>query len=154
MRAKSSVFTYVCTLATAAMKCPLVFIRKAKHPRCIRKIKPPVPYCSHKTALSDTATLRKWFYLVFISFVRNGTLMNVAFVMDNCGPHGADLLDSTGQVSVINLPRNCTSVLDPMDMGILPSLDVQYRSMLLNTVWKYFGTVMSCESPRKHRLLG
>lgn len=47
------------------MKVPFAYIGKAKNPRCFRKGQLPVSYFSQKSAFSDRATFRKWFYLVF-----------------------------------------------------------------------------------------
>ena len=52
--------------------------------------------------------------------------------MDNCGPHGEDMLDSRGQVQIIRLPGSCTSMFQRMDTGFIASLKIRYRSMLLN----------------------
>lgn len=51
--------------------------------------------------------------------------------MDNCGPHGANVSDPMGQVKLINLPPNCTSVHQPMDAGIIAALKKRYRHKLL-----------------------
>ena len=42
------------------------------------------------------------------------TLNKVLLIMDNCGPHGTDLVDPHDQVKVVFLPPNCTSVFQPM----------------------------------------
>lgn len=121
------------------MKVPLALIGKAKTSRCFRKRKAPVAYFGQKRACSATATIRKRFYPVFIPFARKMSSKNVALVMENCGQHRADLLDSTGQVSVITLPPNCTSMFQLTDMGVTASFKVRYRSMILNRVLEVFG---------------
>lgn len=58
--------------------------------------------------------------------------------MGNCGPHGKDLLDPTEQVSVITVPPNCTSMLQPIEMGIMADMKVRYRSMHLSRILAIF----------------
>ena len=47
--------------------------------------------------------------------------------MDNCGPHGADLVDNRAQVTILTLSPNCTSVFQPMDMGVIAALKLKYK---------------------------
>ncbi len=47
--------------------------------------------------------------------------------MDNCGPHGTDLVDPHDQVKVVFLPPNCTSVFQPMDCGVIAMVKKNYR---------------------------
>ena len=138
MKANARVSIYVCTNATGTLKVPLAFIGKSKTPRCFRKGLPPVSYFTQISAWSDTATFQKWFYLVFVPFVRKRTSKKVALVMDNCRPHGVYLLDPTEQVSVITLLPNCTSMFQPMDMRTIACLKVRCRSMLLQRMLEVF----------------
>jgi len=46
----------------------------------------------------------------------------VLLIMDNCGPQGAEVVDPSGPVQILLLPPNCTSVHQPMDMGIIAAL--------------------------------
>ena len=54
--------------------------------------------------------------------------------MENRGPHVADLCDSRMQVTILTLPPNCTSMYQPMDMGVIAALKLHYRSLLLNRI--------------------
>lgn len=135
MKAKDRITAYVCTNAIGT-KLPMAVIGKAKNPRCFRMNKPPVPYFSQKNAWSDTITFRRWFMDVFIPFVRRFTSKKVALVMDNCGPHGSDLNDPREQIQIFTLPPNCTSVHQPMDMGIIAAWKKLYRYEMLHQILK------------------
>ena len=64
----------------------------------------------------------KWLNEVFLPHIRSKTTQKVVMIMDNCGPHGAEISDPLGQVQTIVLPPNCTSVHQPMDQGIIQAL--------------------------------
>ena len=51
--------------------------------------------------------------------------------MDNCGSHRKYLVDSREQVTIFTLPPNCTSLHQPMDMGIIAVWNSHYRHTLL-----------------------
>mmetsp|Transcript_21584 Transcript_21584/g.60805 ORF Transcript_21584/g.60805 Transcript_21584/m.60805 type:complete len:327 (+) Transcript_21584:305-1285(+) len=76
--------------------------------------------------------------MVFIPHVRRTTKDNVLLLMDNCGPHGAEVSDPLGQIKITTLPPNCTSVHQPMDQGIIAALKKNYRFELLNRMLVVF----------------
>ena len=131
VKAKDRVTTFVRTNATGTQKLSMAIIGTAKQPRCFKIRAPAVPYFQHKDAWADTVTFRAWFYRVSIPFIRKTTSRKVALVMDNCGSHGNDLTDSLKQVRIFALPPNCTSLHQPMDMGVIASWKVRYRHTLL-----------------------
>lgn len=73
--------------------------------------------------------------------VRRTTSNGAVLLMETCAPHGADICDSRMQVTILPLPPNCTSMYQPMDMDVIASLKLHYRSLLLNRI----------ESTVKHR---
>ena len=131
MKAKDRVTAFVCTNASGTKKLPMAIIGTAKQPRCFKIRKPAVPYFHQRNAWADTATFRAWFYTVFIPFIRRNTSQKVALLMDNCGSHGNDLVDSKEQVRIFALPPNCTSLHQPMDMGIIAAWKARYRHTIL-----------------------
>jgi hypothetical protein len=91
-------------------------------------------YFDQNKAWSDTRTFTHWFYEVFLPHVRSKTKDKVLLIMDNCGPHGANVSDPLQQVKMIPLSPNCTAVHQPMDQGIIQALKRKYRCKLLNRV--------------------
>lgn len=51
--------------------------------------------------------------------------------MDNCGSHGDDLTDGVKQVRIFSLPPNCSSLHQPMDMGVITPWKARYHHTLL-----------------------
>jgi hypothetical protein len=72
-------------------------------------------YFDQNKAWSDTRTFTCWFYKVFLPHVHSKIKDKVLLIMDNCGPHGADISNLLQQVKMIPLPPNCTAVHQPMD---------------------------------------
>ena len=134
MKSKARVTLYVCTNATGTLKIPMSVIGTAANPRCFRKGPPKLVYFSQKNAWADARTFKQWFYTVFLPFVRRITSEKVVLLMDNCGPHSADLHDRQEQVKILTLPPNCTSMFQPMDMGVIAALKLQYKSRLLQRI--------------------
>ena len=81
-------------------------------------------------AWSDQATFSSWFHEVFLPHIRSCTSKPVLLVMENCSGHG-NLTDPHGQVSIAELPPNCTSKHQPMDMGVIAAWKQRYQSRLL-----------------------
>jgi hypothetical protein len=109
-------------------------IGTAKNPRCFRNSDPPVKYFNQAKAWSDsktfTLTFTLWYTEVFLPFVRRFTSRKVLLIMDNCSSH-TSLEDPKGQVTVVELPPNCTSKHQPMDQGIIAAFKTRYRTRLL-----------------------
>jgi len=56
---------------------------------------------------------------------------NVLLFMDNCGSHPPLKL---GNVRIIMLPPNSTSIFQPMDQGVIQSFKLAYKKTILNYV--------------------
>lgn len=134
MSAKDRVTGYVCTNADGSHKMDMAIIGKPKNPRCFRAGSPAVPYLSQQNAWSDAGTFRKWFLEVFLSSIRKRTTKAVVLLVDNSGPHGSDLEDPRGQVTIIALPPNCTARHHPMYMGVISTWKRNYRIVLLRNL--------------------
>ena len=55
----------------------------------------------------------------------------VLLFLDHAGPH---MKDTYSNVKLLFLPPNCTSVLQPLDQGIIQNIKANYRKRLLRTV--------------------
>lgn len=54
--------------------------------------------------------------------------------MDNCGPHGAELNEPKEQMTIPTLTQNCTSLHQTIDMGIISTWKLKYRSPLIRAI--------------------
>jgi hypothetical protein len=57
---------------------------------------------------------------------------NIPLFVDNCATHPKDA-SFLRNVKVIRYPANCTSVLQPLDLGVLKSYKQLYRKRLVQT---------------------
>lgn len=132
MKAKDRVTLYITTNADGTDKVPLSMIGKPQEPRCFvnRQHLLPMKYYNQNKAWSDSKVFRKW-WNDFLLHIRRRTLKPVLLILDNCGPHGTELEDPQGQVKVVFLPPNVTSVYQPMDAGVIAMVKKNYRYRLL-----------------------
>lgn len=61
----------------------------------------------------------------------------VLLFVDNCPAH--PVVDDIKNVKVVFLPKNCTSKLQPMDMGIIRNLKHFYRTRLVRRLNNFIG---------------
>ena len=109
---------------------PLIMIGKEKNPRCFKNATKKLQYYEQRRAWSESKVFTKW-WENFRRYISKRTASKVLLIMDNCGPHGTELIDPDGQVDVLFLPPNVTSVFHPMDNGVVAMLKKNYRYKLL-----------------------
>jgi len=137
MKAKDRVTIFVTTNADGSDMPPLSIIGKSKNPRCFKNRQKKLRYYNQKKAWSDSKVFAQWWEW-FQNYIRNRTNEKVLLILDNCGPHGSELVDPLGQIEVVFLPPNVTSVYQPMDAGIIAMLKKKYRYRLLMKILEIF----------------
>ena len=140
-KAKERVTLSACANVTGSIKLPLLMIGKYKKPRCFKEINMdslPVTYRNQTNAWVNTTIFLSWFQDIFVPYVQNELRkMNLEpkaiLILDNCSAHpSVELLVSPdGLVTSTYLPPNVTSLVQPMDQGVLESLKRGYRKSLL-----------------------
>jgi len=141
MKAQDRITLVLACNATGSPKIPVAMIGKAKQPKFFKppRDRCPLPYFSQPSAWMDADMLKSWFETVFVPAVRACTALPVALIWDNCGAH--EELESTS-VSFIPLPRNCTSVYQPLDLGIIACLKMRYKRRLLDLIVGSFESTL------------
>ena len=130
-----------CAKAAGTCKLPLAFIHKSARPRCFRNMSMnalPVHFFSQKKAWMDKVIFEKWFHDVFVPYVRkfcreNDIEFKILLLLDNAPAHPSisTLQSSDGKVITKFLPPNTTSLIQPMDQGILEAMKRRYKKSLL-----------------------
>ena len=130
-----------CANTAGTCKLPLAFIHKSARPRCFKNTSMnalPVCYFSQKKAWMDTMIFKKWFHDVFVPYVRkfcrdNDIECKILLILDNAPAHPSmsTLQSNDGKVVTKFLPMNTTSLIQPMDQGILESMKRRYKKSLL-----------------------
>ena len=140
-KSKDRITLNACANASGTIKLPLQVIGKAKRPRCFKGINMdllPVKYSSQKNAWMDASIFHKWFHDTFIPFVRErlsslGLEQKAVLVIDNCSAHpeASQLVSDDGKIEAVFLPPNVTSLIQPMDQGVLQALKWNYKKKLI-----------------------
>ncbi|XP_044002409.1 tigger transposable element-derived protein 2-like [Aphidius gifuensis] len=129
-----------CSNASGTIKPPLIVIGKYAKPRAIKNLQHlPVSYKHQKSAWMSNDIFTNWFYYEFVPFIskelekKNLPTKAILFT-DDYGTNGQNL--KSGDIEVIYLPQNMTSILQPMEQGCLQNLKTIYRKILLEFVVK------------------
>lgn len=136
---KSRITAMVCANSTGTHRLPLLIIGKAKQPRCFKGItKLPITYKNQKNSWMDSRIFIDWYENVFIPEVKKnqektGNTGKVLLIIDNAPSHPSEMLleSEGGKFNVLFLPPNVTSVLQPMDQGVIEAFKRFYRKQLL-----------------------
>jgi hypothetical protein len=115
--------------ASGTYKLPLFVIRTSRKPRAFKNLNLsslPVYYHAQKSAWMDATLSREWFHEKFVPAVsRHLKSRNLPektrFVLDNAPSHTNESELKKGNKSSF-LPANVTSLIQPMDQGIIQSL--------------------------------
>ena len=134
----------VCANTDASHRLKPVIVGKSAKPRVIKDImhRLPVVYKNSKSAWFTQDITKQWFHEVFDPAVRAHQAwygvdkedVKAVLLLDNAPAHPADTILSSkdGKVKAMFLPPNTTSLLQPMDQGVIESMKRHYRSLYLH----------------------
>uniref|UniRef100_UPI00398EA6BC jerky protein homolog n=1 Tax=Pristiophorus japonicus TaxID=55135 RepID=UPI00398EA6BC len=143
-----------CANATGTHKCKLMVIGKSQHPRCFKGVRIfSAHYYANKKAWVTRVIFLNWFGKHFVPQVRAHCMAagldencKIFLLRDNCSAHPDAELLVKANVRGIYLPPKITSLVDPMDQGILRSMKCLYKNeltrRLLNAVNRDIGITM------------
>lgn len=129
--------------ASGDFRLPLVFIHKSAKPRCFKNVNMsslPCHYYSQKSAWMSGDIFADWFHKQFVplvlGYLRGKSLpLNALLLLDNAPSHpGTEALThetEDGCIQAHYMPPNVTSVIQPMDQGVLENLKRRYKRDLL-----------------------
>ena len=85
----------------------------------------------------------------FDNYIGSTPGRRVALVLDNCSAHGsAEFAPNLQNVQIIFLPKNTSSVLQPLDAGVIASLKKRYKK------WKVSRAVDLLEAGKRENFYG
>ena len=125
---KERITVLVCANMTGTEKRKLLVIGKFNKPRCFKNVKKlPVNYTANKRSWMTgdifESDLRSWDK----QLIRENRC--ILLLVDNCPAHPH--LSNLKNIKLEFFPPNFTSVLQPMDQGVIHSLKVHYRRQLM-----------------------
>ena len=132
-KAKDRLTVLGCTNATGTHKLKHVLTGKSTKPRCFKNVNIvmdalPVIYKSQRNAWMNSEIFAEWFSKEFVPAVkRHQRLQNIRspkalLLIDNCSAHPDELSSRDGSVTCMFLPPNTTSLIQPMDQGVLQAM--------------------------------
>ena len=112
-------------------KLPLLMIGKSANPRCFKNVKTkPVEYKSNNKAWMTGEIFERWLLKINRKF-RNQNRRIVLFI-DNCTVHNT--IPVMENVKVVFFPPNMTSVVQPMDQGVIKNFKYFYRRLVVQNI--------------------
>lgn len=137
-RSKERLTIMACSNASGNHKIPLMVIGKSAHPGALKDISPkalPVYYKSQKSAWMDATLFTNWFKEEFVPSVtkflkRTSLPIKAILLMDNAPSHPGEGLH-VGEI-VKFFPPNVTSIMQPMDQGVLEKIKKNIGVYILN----------------------
>lgn len=160
---KERITLLLCSNASGDFMAKPFFINKSLNPRSMKgcnKNNLPVYWRANKKAWMTTRLFKDWFFNCFVPDVENylkkkNLAFKVLLLLDNAPSHSIEL--NHPNVQIVFLPPNTTSLLQPLDQGIIATFKAYYlrksfqlildKMELENTgvkdVWKKF-TILNC----------
>lgn len=122
-----------CTNYDGSLKLPLLVIGKSAKPRALKNLAAdnlPVIYTHQAKAWMNCSIFENWFRKDFVPRVKafllsRGLLPKAILLLDNAGSHPKELHEEG--IRVIFLPPNVTSLIQPLDQGIIENMKKNYR---------------------------
>ena len=112
-----------------------IVIGMSANPRCFKNVKKdqlPVDYYSQKKAWMTGEILND--VLLKINRRLQVSKRSILLLLDNAGCHPADMKGRFSNTKIIFLPPNTTSMLQPLDLGIIQNFKVHYRKLFLGFI--------------------
>jgi hypothetical protein len=127
---KERITVLVCVNLDGTEKFPLLVIGKSKQRRCFRNTKLlPCTYCRNKIAWIACEIFKE--FLVSLDRIMASKSRKIFLFVDHCPVHPKGI-SNCKNVQVEFFPANTTSVLQPMDQGVIKALKQNFcRSFVL-----------------------
>ena len=104
-------------------KLPMFAIGKLQKPRCFKNIKKlPCRYRGQKKSWMDSMLFEGWARELHNQFEKE--YRKIAFIINNCTARPE--IGGLKTIDLFFIPPNTTSVLQPMDQGVIRSLKARY----------------------------
>lgn len=132
---KQSKERVTCLLAanmSGTEKLKIHLIGKSENPRCFRGIKwLPVDYANNNKSWMTSDLFEKWLLKLDRRFLREDR--KVLFLIDNCPAHPS-IQHKLKAITLKFFPPNMTSLLQPLDQGVIKVFKHYYRRRILMKV--------------------
>ncbi|XP_044589588.1 jerky protein homolog-like [Cotesia glomerata] len=140
---KNRVTVMACTNASGTHKIPLFVIGRSAQPRCLRGIKNvPVHYTNQENSWMTCEIMKTWYTETFLPEIKKKHRIDenpetkIVLIMDNaaCHPPAEELNKLCESCTIIFLPPNTTSLMQPLEQGIIEKFKRRYRNDLIEKI--------------------
>lgn len=141
-QSKERITVMCCSNASGTHKVRLLVIGKSKKPRAFKNVSIqtlPVSYTNQKKAWMVRDAFKRWFFDEFVPKVEQHLekkkLPRKALLLIDNAPSHPDVEEiCSGDIKALFLPPNVTSLIQPMDQGVINDLKLKYRKKMLTHV--------------------
>ncbi|KAG0421500.1 Tigger transposable element-derived protein 6, partial [Dictyocoela muelleri] len=122
--------TVLLNISQAGERLPLLIIGKSKNPRVLKDKNMKnfnIIYKSNSTAWMTRSIFFEYINTLNEKFIRLNR--KCLFLLDNCSSH---CIENFSNIEFLFLPKNTTSILHPLDLGIIHSFKSIYKSNINN----------------------
>ncbi|XP_066587135.1 jerky protein homolog-like [Prorops nasuta] len=147
---KDRIAVALCANVTGGNKLPALFVHKFENPRALKHCRDslPVIFQSQKYAWVDTRILINWIHNDFKPRAKQyqleqGIFGKIILLLANFSVHNMPetIQMDDDNIEIIFLPPKITSLLQPMDQGIIEEFKRSYRLRMLRRILKFSGNV-------------
>ena len=135
-KSKDRITVMVCANMNGTEKYPLFTIGKFRNPRCFKGITLPVQYSANPKAWMTLDLFKDWLRGFDSSMASQHR--KVLLVIDNCPAHPR--IHNLKATQLLFLPPHATSKLQPCNLGIIRSMNVNYRKISLMKLIRHIDT--------------
>ncbi|XP_046686190.1 jerky protein homolog-like [Homalodisca vitripennis] len=141
-KSKERVTLLMCSNSSGSLKLRPLLIGKSKNPRAFKNIQVnclPTMYRHQRSAWMDGQTFKEWFFDEFVrvveAYLKKKNLPRKAILlMDNAPSHPDASELVSGDIKAVFSPPNVTSLIQPLDQGVLEAMKRHYRRRLLQVL--------------------
>lgn len=137
---KERISILLCVFADGTIEKPLV-IGKAQKPRCFKQIDTnllPVHWYANKKAWMTTIIMQDW--LIKLNDRMKLQKRNILLFLDNATSHPHIELSN---VKLIFFPAQTTSILQPLDQGVIQAAKLNYRKRVMTRLCRMIDEVQN-----------
>nr|XP_033804225.1 jerky protein homolog [Geotrypetes seraphini] len=147
---KERITLLVCANASGNHKIKLCVIGKFAKPRCFEGITNlPVDYRAQSNSWMDADIFATWFQYSFVPSVKENLRKKgipenskVLLLLDNCRAHPPAEELVNGNIFVCYLPASVTSLIQPMNQGVIQNVKMFYRRDFMRKMTNFDGTIL------------
>ncbi|XP_005302607.2 jerky protein homolog [Chrysemys picta bellii] len=151
---KDRLTVLTCANAAGSHKIKLLVIGKYNHPRAFKGVAHlPIVYKAQGNSWMNKEIFYDWFHHVFVPAVKEHFRKislpedsKAILLLDNCRAHPHETELVSGNIFTIFLPASVTSLIQPMDQGIIQNMKCYYRRDFLRELINHEGTIQDFQS--------